>query len=159
MCSIQFFTSKNRFLQLLFHFFKTNSQIFMSIYLTLFSVGQFSFIEPIIWLLVDCPSNFSEIHIFWEIMEADFVFNGLFFSTSEKNKREKPQVITTDCCLSSSVSSLIFFNQNFETTDWVSQLDPVSSDAINRVRAPPSWYQTIATFYAKIRDGSQIEKW
>ena len=105
----------------------------MSIYLTLFSVGQFSFIEPIIWLLVDCPSNFSEIHIFWEIMEADFVFNGLFFSTSEKNKREKPQVITTDCCLSSSVSSLIFFNQNFETTDWVSQLDPVSSDAINRV--------------------------
>ena len=66
-------------------------------------------------------------------MEADFVFNGLFFSTSEKNKREKPPVITTDCCLSSSVSSLIFFNQNFETTDWVSQLDPVSSDAINRV--------------------------
>ena len=55
------------------------------------------------------------------------------FPQVKKIKGKKPPVITTDCCLSSSVSSLIFLYQNFETTDWVSQLDPVSSDGIQRV--------------------------
>lgn len=120
-----------------FHFFKTNSQIFMSIYLTLFSVGQYSFIEPIIWLLIDCTLKFSEIQNFETLYWQVLFLTDFFFPQVKKRiiKGKKPLMITTGCCLSSNVSSLIFFNQNFETTDWVSQLDPVSSDAINRVNS------------------------
>ena len=75
MCLINF---SAWFSKPLFHFFNTNSQIFMSIYVTLFSVGQFSFIEPIILLLLDFPVKFLEIHILG-FFQADFVFNGHFF--------------------------------------------------------------------------------
>ena len=134
MCLIHFFKYKNWYLQTLFYVLNTNSQILMSIYLTLFSVGHFSFIETIIWLLLDCRLNFTEIHIFWELIEADFVFNGHFFQqVKKKNQRQK--TTSDNNWLLSQLKRLIsiFFYQTFETTDWVSQLDPVSSDAINSV--------------------------
>ena len=76
------------FSQPLFHFFNTNSQIFMSNLSDIIYSWTIFIKRTDNWLLLDCPLKFSEIHIFWEFIEADFVFNGHFFPpVKKKNKK------------------------------------------------------------------------